>query len=74
MPIFMDRVGCVFCDSQSKSAMHLFLSYLSSLSVWYQVSGWLGWDFVMSMGLAQQFQAFTCLGGGRRVRLGLLLV
>jgi len=26
------------------------------------------------MGLAQQFQAFTGLGGGRRVRPGLLLV
>jgi hypothetical protein len=28
----------------------------------------------MPLGLAQLFQAFTCLGGGKRVRLGLLLV
>nr|ABN08460.1 hypothetical protein MtrDRAFT_AC157472g2v2 [Medicago truncatula] len=38
------------------------------------LDGWLGWEFVMPLGLAQQFQAFTGLGGGRKVRLCLLLV
>ena len=43
-------LGCVFCD---ESSVHLFLSCLSILPVWYQVSRWLGWDFVIHMGLAQ---------------------
>ncbi|XP_024636569.1 uncharacterized protein [Medicago truncatula] len=67
-------VGCVFCDVLSESSAHLFLSCPSFFTVWYQVSRWLGWDFVMPLGLAQQFQVFTGLGGGKRVRLGLLLV
>jgi hypothetical protein len=67
-------VGCVLCDRSSESAVHLFLSCHSFFPVWYQVSRWLGWEFVMPLGLAQQFQAFTGLGRGRRVRLELLLV
>jgi len=70
----IDGRGCVFCDGSSESSVHLFLSCPSFFPVWYQVSRWLGWEFVMPLGLALQFQAFTRLGGGRRVRLGLLLV
>jgi len=58
----VDNQGCT-CSSRP-----------SFFPVWYQVSRWLGWELVMPLGLAQQFQAFTGLGGGRRVRLGLLLV
>ena len=54
---------CVFCDSPSESAVHLFLSCPAFFLVWYQVSRWSGWELVMPLGLAQQFQAFTCLVG-----------
>jgi len=67
-------LGCVFCSAPSESSVHLFLSYPSILPVWYQVSRWLGWEFVVPLGLAQQFLYFTDLGRGKRVRLGLLLV
>ena len=43
------------------------------LSFWCGIR-WLGWEFVTPLGLTQQFQAFTGLGGGKRVRLRLLLV
>jgi len=69
----VDGVGCVFYDGSSESAVHLFLSCPSFFPMWYQVSRWLGWELVMPLGLAQQFQAFTGLGG-RRVRLWMLLV
>ena len=74
MPLPADGVGCVFCDGPSESSVHLFISCMSFFPVWYQVLQWLGWEFVMPLGLAQQFQVFTGLGGGRKVRLGLLLV
>jgi hypothetical protein len=67
-------LGCVFCDAQLESSVHLFLSCPSILPVWYQVSRWFGWEFVSPLGLAQQFLSFTGLGRGKRVRIGLLLV
>ena len=70
-------VGCVFCPMggvPSETAVHMFLSCLSSFLVWYQVARWLGWELVMPVGLAQQFEAFTGLGRAKRTRLGLLLV
>jgi len=54
--------------------VHMFLEFPFILPVWYQVSRWLGWEFVIPLGFAQQFLSFTGLGGGKRVRLGLLLV
>jgi len=54
--------------------VHLFLACPSILPVWYQVSRWLGWEFVIPLGLAQQFFSFTGLGRGKRVRIGLLIV
>jgi len=74
VPLPVGGVGCAFSDSPSESAMHLFLSCPCFFPVWYQVSRWLGWELVMPLRLPQQFQAFTGLGGGRIVRLGLLLV
>jgi hypothetical protein len=74
VPLPVGRVGCAFCDSPSESSVHLFLSCTHFFPVWYQVSRWLGWEFVMPQGLARQFQVFTGLGVGKRVRLGLLLV
>ena len=53
--------------------MYVLLSCPTFFPVWYQMSRWLGWELVMPLGLAQQFQAFTGLGG-RRVRLWMLLV
>ncbi|AES75293.1 transmembrane protein, putative [Medicago truncatula] len=50
------------------------LRAISILPVWYQVSRWLGWEFVIPMGLAQQFLSFTGLGRGNRVRIGLFIV
>lgn len=60
----IDGRGCVFCNGPFKSSVHLFISCPSFFLVWYQVSRWLGWEFVMPLGLAQQFHAFTGLGGG----------
>ena len=74
VPLPDGSLGCVFCDGPSESSVHLFLSCLSIVPVWYQVSRWLGWVFVPPLGLAQHFQAFVGLGWGKRVRLGLLLV
>lgn len=51
-----------------------FLSCPSIFSVWYQVSRWLRWDFVLPFGLVNRFQGFTGLGGKKRVRLCLVLV
>jgi len=67
-------LGCVFCAAPSESSVHLFLLCPSILPVWYQVSRWLGWEFVIPLGLAQPLLSFTGLGRGKRVRLGLLLV
>ena len=64
VPLPADGVGCALCGGPSEYAVHLFLSCPSIFPVWYQVSRWLGWDFVMPLGLAQQFQAFTGLRGG----------
>jgi len=61
-------------DVPSESAVHLFIVCTAVLPVWYQVSRWLGWEFVIPLGISQLFQAFTGLGRGKRVRLGLLLV
>jgi hypothetical protein len=66
--------GCVLCHEPTKSAVHLFIVCPESFSVWYQVSRWLGWDFVSPQDLPQHFLAFTGLGRGKKVRLGLLLV
>ena len=67
VPLPDDDLGCVFCNAPSESSVHLFLLCPSILSVWYQVSRWLGWEFVCPLGLAQQFLSFTGLGGGRRL-------
>jgi len=67
-------LGCDFCEAPSESSVQLFLSCPFIFPVWYQVSRWLGWEFVIPLGLAQQFLSFTGLGRGKRVRLGLLLV
>jgi len=64
VPLPVGGLGCVFCDEPSELSVHLFLSCPSILPVWYQVSRWLGWDFVIHMGLAQQFLSFTGLGRG----------
>jgi len=74
VPLSVRGVRCVFCHVSLESATHMFLSCPSFFPVWYQVARWLGWVFVMPMGIAQHFQAFTGLGWGKRVRLGLLLV
>ena len=42
--------------------------------MWYQVSRWLGLEFVIPRGFAQLFLSFTGLGRGKRFRIGLLLV
>ena len=65
--LLVGGVGCVFCAAPSESAVHLFLSCHYFFQVWYQVCRCLGWEMVMPMGLAQQFQAFTGLGGGREL-------
>jgi len=57
----VEGVGCVFCYSSSESAVYLFLSCPSFFPVWYQVSRWLGWEFMMPLRLPQHFQAFTGL-------------
>jgi hypothetical protein len=54
VPLLVGGVECVFCHAPSESAAQ-------------QVSRWLGWEFVMPLGLAQQFQAFIGLGGGREL-------
>ena len=74
VPLLVTDLGCVSCDVLSESAVHLFLECPTVFPVWYQVARWLGWEFVFPLGLAQQFQAFTGFGRGKRVRLGLLLV
>jgi hypothetical protein len=55
VPLLEGGLGCAFCVAPTESTMHLFLSCPSSLPVWYQVSRWLGWEFVTPMGLAHQF-------------------
>lgn len=74
VPLPVGGLGCVFCAALTESSVHLFLSCPSILPVWYQVVRWLGWEFVIPIGLARQFLSFTGLGGGKRVRLGLLIV
>jgi len=74
VPLPTRDLGCVFCDAPSESSVQLFLSCPSILPVWYQVSRWLGWEFVIPMDLAQLFLCFTSLGRGKRVMIGLLLV
>lgn len=74
VPLPLKGLGCVFCAMSSESSVHLFLSCPSILPVWYPVSRWLGWEFVIPLGLAQLFLSFTGLGRGKRVRLGLLLI
>ena len=74
VPLPESGLGCIFCDESSESSVHLFVSCPSTSPVWYQVSKWLGWEFVIPLGLAQLFQVFTGLGGGKRVRSGLILV
>jgi len=74
VPLLEGGLGCVFCAASSESSVHLFLLCPFILPVWYQVSRWLGWHFVLPLGLAQQFLSFTGLGGGKRVRLCLLLI
>jgi len=74
VPLPNGGLGCAFCETPSESSVHLFLSCPSILPVWYQVATWLGWEFVIPLGLARQFQYFTGLGASKRVRLGLLLV
>lgn len=66
VPLPVGGVGCAFCDCPSESAVHLFISCPYFFPVWYQVSTWLGWELVLPMGLPQQFQAFSGLGGGGR--------
>jgi len=67
-------MGCAFYDAPFESSTHLFVLCPGILPVWYQVSRWLGWEFVTPLGLTQQFQAFTGSGGGKRVRICLLLI
>jgi len=74
VPLPERDLGCVSYPVPSESAVHLFITCPVVLPVWYQVSRWLGWEFVIPRGLAQLFQAFTGLGRRKRVRLGLLLV
>ena len=74
VPLPIGGLGCVFCNAPSESSAHLFLLCPSIFPMWYQVSRWLGWEFVTPIDLVQQFLYFTGLGGGRRVRLGVLLV
>jgi len=74
VPLLEGGLGCGFCLAPSESSVHLCLSCPSIFPVWYQVSRWLSWVFVPPFGLAQHFQAFSGLGGGKRVRLGLILV
>ena len=74
VPLPKGRLGYVFCVAPSESSIHLFVTCPSTSLVWYQVSRWLGWEFVIPLGVAQLFQIFTSLGGGKRVRLGLILV
>lgn len=57
-------MGCVFCDALVESTVHLFQACPVILLAWYQMSSWLGWEFVIPLGLAQQFLSFTGLGGG----------
>lgn len=70
----VEVLGCVFCDEPTELSVHLFLSCPSILFVWYQVSRWLGWEFVIPLGLARQLLSFTGLGRGNHVRICLLIV
>jgi len=63
IPLHVVDQGCVFCDATSESATHLFLSCPCFFPVWYQVSRWLGCEYVIPLGLARQFHAFIGLGG-----------
>ncbi|KEH18495.1 hypothetical protein MTR_8g021340 [Medicago truncatula] len=66
VPLLEGALGCVLFSAPYESSAHLFLSCPSVFPVWYQVSRWLGWEFVTPRGLAQQFQDFTGLGVGGR--------
>lgn len=59
---------CVLCSVSSESVVHRFIICPAVLPVWYQASRWLGWEFVIPIGLAQLSKAFTGLGRGKRVR------
>lgn len=48
-------MGCVSCAASSEFSVHLFLTCLAVFSDWYQISRWLGWEFVNPLGLAQHF-------------------
>ena len=74
VPLPERDMGCVFCVAPSEFSVHLFLACPAIFPVRYQVSRWLGWEFVIPLGLPEQFQAFTGLGRGKRVRSGLVLV
>jgi len=63
VPLPEREFGCVLCEAPSESLVHLFIACPVALPVWYQVSRWLGWEFVCPLGLAQHFLAFTGLGG-----------
>lgn len=56
-----------WAHSINVSSVHLFLECPVIFPVWYQVARWLGWEFVIPQGLAQQFMSFTGLGGGREL-------
>jgi hypothetical protein len=56
------------------SVDHLFVSCDQISLVWYRVSRWVGIEFVSPNSITQVFESFLGLGGGRRVRLGLILV
>lgn len=55
VPLPKGGLGCVFCDAPSESSVHLFLSCPSIFLLFHQVSRWLGWEFVIPLGLEQQF-------------------
>lgn len=59
---------CVLCSVSSESVVHRFIICPAVLPIWYQASRWLGWEFVIPIGLAQLSKAFTGLGRGKRVR------
>ena len=56
VPLTNDGLGCVLCGMPSESSVHLFLSCPSVFPVWYQVSRWLGWEFVPPLGLVISFR------------------
>ncbi|MCH82386.1 LINE-1 reverse transcriptase like, partial [Trifolium medium] len=70
----MDQQLCVLCDRKRETATHLFLHCECVVKIWYEITGWLGFNLIIPPSLAISFAMWATCVTNKKEKAGMCLI